>query len=300
MSGVKQSLKLNEDLEIKRISVHEVARLATINPALAGVTLYHRLTLWPVHFFVRRLTISKLVSDEEFPHSKNPPFVAQLNEVVAILRSLLNENLAVPRYALVRDRYPRDPGGGPLNELPWRVRYPNWLDAPKREHTKRYARLRVKYLSLRGGRGWEALAASMRRFAVAWENPFRSDILADIVAALENLIVQSNTEVSYRLRVRVAHFLAKSTPGRQEIVKNLTDAYSYRSRTFHGGFVLDNVADWDTAINPKAAKGKHGNPFHDVNEVHRLIYQVTNYYRELLISMIDGGQLEIDWNALGP
>jgi len=299
MSGVAQTLKLDDGFEIKHVSAHQVARLATINSTLAGVSLWHRLTVWPVHFFVKPLTLSKQISDDKFLHRKTPPYIAQLNEEVAILRSLFNENLAVPRYALIRDTYPRDPGGGPLTELPWRVRYPNWLDAPKREHAKRYAQLRAKYFSLRGTRGWENLSASMRRFAMAWENPFRSDILADIVAALENLVVQSNTEVSYRLRVRVAHFLAQSTPKRQEILKNLSDAYTYRSRTFHGGFVFDNVADWETAINLKAAKGKQGNPFHDVNEVHRLIYQVTTYYRQLLINMIVSGQSELNWTSLG-
>jgi hypothetical protein len=252
-----------------------------------------------MHFFVKPLTFGKQVSGAAFTDRGIPPYVAQLNEEVAILRSLFNENLAVPRYALLRDTYPRDPGGGPPTELPWRVRYPNWLDAPKREHAKRYARLRAKYFSLRGTRGWEHLSASMRRFAMAWENPFRADILADVVAALENLVVQSNTEVSYRLRVRVAHFLAQSTPKRQEILKNLSDAYAYRSRTFHGGFVFDNIYEWGTAINLKAAKGKKGKPFHDINEVHRLIYQVTTYYRQLLINMIESGQAELNWTALG-
>ena len=299
MSGVAQSLKLDDGFEIKRLSVHQVARLATINPTLAGVSLYHRFSLWPIHFFVKRLTFSKQVSGAAFTHGEIPPYVAQLNEEISILRSLFNENLAVPRYALLRDTYPRDPGGGPLTELPWRVRYPNRLDAPKGEHARRYARLRTKYFSLRGTRGWENLSASMRRFAMAWENPFRSDILADVVAALEYLVVQSKTEVSYRLRVRVAHFLAKSAPKRQEILKNLSDAYDYRSRTFHGGFVFDNIAEWETAINLKAAKGKQGNPFHDVNEVHRLIYQVTTYYRPLLINMIENSQSELNWTALG-
>ena len=53
------------------------------------------------------------------------------------------------------------------------------------------------------------------------------------------------------------------------------------------------------AINLKAAKGKQGNPFHDVNEVHRLIYQVTTYYRQLLINMIENSQSELNWAALG-
>ena len=124
MSGVAQSLKLDDGFEIKRLSVHQVARLATINPTLAGVSLYHRFSLWPIHFFVKRLTFSKQVSGAAFTHGEIPPYVAQLNEEISILRSLFNENLAVPRYALLRDTYPRYRGGGPLTELPWRVRYP--------------------------------------------------------------------------------------------------------------------------------------------------------------------------------
>jgi hypothetical protein len=299
MSGVAQSLKLDHSLEIKRLSASEVAKLATINPTLAGVSLHHRFTLWPLHFFVKPLTFGKRVSGAVFPQRHIPPYVAQLNEEVAILRSLFNEHLAVPCYALLRDTYPRDPGGGPPTELPWRVRYPYWRDAPRREDARRYARLRTKYFALRGTRGWKHLAASMRRFAMAWENPFRSDILADVVAALESLVVRNDTEVSYRLRVRVAHFLAQSAPERQEILKNLSDAYTYRSRTFHGGFVFDNSAEWESAIHMKAAKGRQGNPFHDVNEVRRLIYQVTIYYRQLLINMIESGQAEFNWTALG-
>ena len=63
--------------------------------------------------------------------------------------------------------------------------------------------------------------------------------------------------------------------------------------------MFDNIAEWETAINLKAAKGKQGNPFHDVNEVHRLIYQVTTYYRPLLINMIENSQSELNWTARG-
>ncbi len=54
-----------------------------------------------------------------------------------------------------------------------------------------------------------------------------------------------------------------------------------------------------TAQRMKRAKGKKGNPFHDVNEVHRLKYQVSHYYRSVLNQMIDCGTLEIDWTAYG-
>jgi hypothetical protein len=162
-----------------------------------------------------------------------------------------------------------------------------------------YRRRRGKFLELVNKPGWPNVAASMRRFAAAWENPFRADILADIVAALEHLVVRSDREVSYKLRTRAAHFLAEPGSLRQGIVRDLRDAYSYRSRIFHGGYVFDNVLEREGATRMKRAKGKRGNPFHDVNEVHRLIYRASDYYRSILAAMIDQGQLEVDWASRG-
>ena len=119
------------------------------------------------------------------------------------------------------------------------------------------------------------------------------------MTALEGLVVRSNEEVSYKLRTRTSQFLGKSSSEKQRIVKNLKDAYSYRSTTFHGGYVFDNAWDFVSANRLKRAKGKQGNPFHDVNEVHRLIYTVAGYYRDILETMIDRGEFEINWNTKG-
>ena len=135
----------------------------------------------------------------------------------------------------------------------------------------------------------------MRRFAVAWENPFRADILADIVAALEKLIVNSKEEVSYKLRTRVAFLLGKSSAERKNIAKNIKDAYSYRSDVFHGGYVFDSLSEFEAAKRIKKAKGKKGNPFHHINEVHRLIYKMRAYYRDILKFMIDRSEFIINW-----
>ena len=143
-------------------------------------------------------------------------------------------------------------------QLPMWVRLPRWVNPPTRREVEKYARRRARFLKLHDKSGWEYVTASMRRFAVAWENPFRSDILADIVAALEHLVVRGNDEVSYKLKTRVAHFLTKTTTERQAIAKNLNVAYSYRSKTFHGGYVFDNAAEWKTASRLKGAKGKKG------------------------------------------
>lgn len=158
-----------------------------------------------------------------------------------------------------------------------------------------YKKRRSKFLALHGKPGWENAAISMRRYAIAWENPFRADILADIVAALEQLVVDSNTEVSYKLRTRVAYFLGKTTSERKTIVKNIKDAYGYRSKVFHGGYVFDQPSELQGAKRVKGAKGKGGNPFHDINEVHRLIYTVSGYYRDILNIMIDRSESKINW-----
>ena len=60
---------------------------------------------------------------------------------------------------------------------------------------------------------------------IAWENPFPADVLADIVAALEILIVRSEqSEHGYKLKVRTADLIAKSMgKGLMEFKKGIKD-----------------------------------------------------------------------------
>jgi len=303
MPGVARSLDLGDGLEIRRLTAQRIAQLASLNPTLAGVSVFDRLRQWPSCYFVKHIQAEKSISEginiETAFIFRDEDWVSSLNQEVAFLRALLNEAPALPKYALVRDGYPRDPGGGSLTDLPWRARIPRWTNPPTRKEVDKYARRRRQFLKLKRQPGWEDVAISMRRFAVAWENEFRADILADIVAALEHLVVRSNVEVSYKLRIRTAHFLAKSSAKRKAITKDLNYAYGYRSNVFHGGYVFDDAKDWKAAKSFKRAKGKKGNPFHDVNEVRRLIYATSAYYRQVLRIMIDRGLVQVDWEALG-
>ena len=160
---------------------------------------------------------------------------------------------------------------------------------------KNYKKRRARFLQLHGSSGWENVAASMRRFAVAWENPFPADTLADIVAALEHIMVRETTEVSYKVRLRTAHYLSESVSTRKTIFRDLRDAYAYRSKIAHGAYVFDDPREYAAAVKMKGAKGKAGNPFHDVNQIHRLTGAVSGYYREALERMIDRGVFDIDW-----
>lgn len=308
MPGNSRRLNLGDGLLIRRLTAKEIAHLASLDPTLAGVSVFHRRFQWPVHFFVKKCGFKKISVAREsdgWLHQSNSAMLStsqwssRLNEEVAILRSLLNEHPAVPTYALIRDGHPREPTGGPTTGLPWRVRLPNWIHPPTDLEVKNYAKRRSKFLKSRGEPGWENVAASMRRFSVAWENPFRADILADVVAALEELIVREKYKVEQKLRNRSVHLLAKGVSEQEEITNDLSDAYGYRSTVFHGGFVFDQVDAWETASRLKADSGKDDNPFDDVNKVHRLIYKVSNYYRRALEIMIDRNQLEIDWKSQG-
>ena len=60
--------------------------------------------------------------------------------------------------------------------------------------------------------------------------------------------------------------------------------------------------EYETATRMRRGKkklGKGGNPFHDVNEVRRLIHTLSDYYRRILKTMIDDELMEIDWTGRG-
>lgn len=299
MPGVARKIELNDGLVIRRLSANKIAHLASLDTNLAGYPLRHRFTQWTSYFFEKRIECEKtVVTETKFVQNslKNIyDWESHINEEVSILRCLLNETLAVTTFSFIRDGFPRDSSGGSIIGLPWRARLPRWIEPPGKNEVKIYVKRRVEFLSAYGKPGWDSVAISMRRFAVAWENPFRADILADIVAALEQLVVNSDREVSYKLRTRAAYLLGKSPLDRNNIAKNIKDAYSYRSNVFHGGYVFDNPREFQLAKRVKKAKGKKRNPFHDSNEVHRLIYTISGYYRDILKFMIDQSELIINW-----
>ena len=298
--GIKSHITLDDGLVIRRLPLERVAELASLDDNLAGRHVVHRLTLWTTCFFVKRLHSKKIVEPDGSRMASNTGdalrWESVLNEEVALLRSLLSVEISVPTFSFIRDGYPRYDGTGILNSLPWRTRSPFSDTRVTDKDVRRYVKRRAKFLALHGEPGWENAAISMRRFAIAWENPFRADILADIVTALEQLVVDSNTEVSYKLRTRVAHFLGRSHTERQAIAKNINDAYVLRSKVVHGGYVFDNPRELEGARRMKGAKGKGGNPFHDINEIQRLIYSVSQYYRTILNYMIDRSTSKIYWD----
>jgi len=301
MAGGFKKIDLGDGVLIRRLTENQVANLASLNSNLAGYSVYHRTTRWTTCFFEKRMELEKIIEKDNTPiveSGNRYNWESSLNEEVSLLRCLLNESISVTTFSFIRDGFPRDGGGGVFVSLPWRARFPDGFKNIGIKEVRCFKKMRSKFLDLHGDPGWENVAISMRRYAVAWENPFMSDILADIVAALEQLVVDSKSEVSYKLRTRVAYFLGKSDAEKITISKNLNDAYGYRSNVFHGGYVFDNPIELEGARRMKRAKGKKGNPFHEANEVNRLIGSVSGYYRDILKNMIDQSKCKISWEEI--
>jgi len=224
--------------------------------------------------------------------------VRRINEEAALLCALLSERITIPTYALIRFSHsPRM--RGPVGNLPWQLPELQFTQDVSPRQLRNYQRLRATFLGATGDKGWGSVMASVRRFAAARDNQFRADVLADLVAALEQLLVRSDSEVSYKLRVRTAFLLGRSRDDRLRIANDIRDAYSYRSTIFHGGYVFDNLMDFPTARGLRRAKGKHGNPYHDVNEVMRLTGVMARHYRQAVTFFIRRGQYEYDWALAG-
>ena len=302
LSGLPPRIDLGDGFEIKKLSPTKAACIASLNPELAGITVRHRFTSWTNYYFIKKCQIKKVIaheSEDDFLFAKQIFWEPEINEEVALLRSLLPTIAGCPTYGIIRLGYPRFSGGWRLCDLPWKVNSFPSHEPVNRKQVSDFKRRRRQFLEKHGAKGWENVMASMRRFAVAWQNPFRSDILADIVAALEQLLIRSNMEINYKLRVRVAHYLSNKNSEQVKIAADIRDAYSYRSKVYHGGYVFDNPIEFEGAKRLKSAKGKKGNLYHDINEVNRLIYSIAGYYRTILASIIDRGEFNINWNAIG-
>jgi hypothetical protein len=225
MSGAPRSLDLGDELHLRLLTPQHVAQLGTLSRSLAGYTFEHRFPLWTRRFLVRPYTLDKVAGGKLMSWSNG--FLSDcedsINEEVVLLRSLLSPYIAVPSFALILQGSLRDPIPDAQDQL--LVWTPRWEATFTETHEpagiRRYRRRRSCFLGHQDQKGWANVFASMRRYAVAWENPFPADTLADLVSALEVLTTgDARTEVSYKMRVRATRLLAKTDSERREIMKD--------------------------------------------------------------------------------
>lgn len=167
------------------------------------------------------------------------------------------------------------------------------------EPLTRYRKVRTQFLTMEKDDEWRRVFQSMRRFVAAWGNPSPEDVLTDLVAAIESLLVWDSGELSYKVRVRGAALLGGDINERTIIAKDLKDAYALRSKVVHGAYVFDALGDRSTADRLGAARGEGGNPFHDINEINRLTGTLVDYFRSLIRLFVRVGSLKREWEKLG-
>ena len=127
LSGIQRRIKFDRDLSIERLSPARVAALGTHDPHhLAGVTFRHRLTLWPMTFLVRRISLRKVVTESEahptFGDPTSAELVSEINEEAALLRALLDRKITIPSVGVLPAGALRSPGHSASQMLPWRPR----------------------------------------------------------------------------------------------------------------------------------------------------------------------------------
>lgn len=75
---------------------------------------------------------------------------------------------------------------------------------------------------------------SMERFRTIYERDKIEDRLIDLFIALESLFIKENIELSYRLALNIASYLANNSEERKKIFDRVRRAYNFRSKIVHG------------------------------------------------------------------
>lgn len=95
------------------------------------------------------------------------------------------------------------------------------------------AQLKNIYRGLQANLGRSAEVA-LRRFDLAYQRRHSEDRLIDYWVALEALISEGQQELTYKMAMRIAHFLGKSANDRVALYEGLKKAYGVRSAVVHG------------------------------------------------------------------
>jgi hypothetical protein len=83
----------------------------------------------------------------------------------------------------------------------------------------------------------KAISLAVRRFSMAHERRLPEDVVLDLMIAAEAIFLSDmdQLELSYRLALRAAFFLADSPEERETVFRHMKKAYDARSKIAHGG-----------------------------------------------------------------
>ncbi len=83
-----------------------------------------------------------------------------------------------------------------------------------------------------------AKAIALHRFGTALREALPADAIIDFVTALEALLLRDDKELSYKLALRGARYVASDATERRQVFRDLRDLYNTRSGLLHGAAKL--------------------------------------------------------------
>lgn len=235
------------DIRIRQVGVKEVGDIANRFPEICF--FYGGMGRWWFSWVLEaEVDVPKNVTVEDTPSVSSPgwelPFAhaGLVNREVVLLRCFTGQPVTARTFVYGHDGWPVD-ALSPFQvvELPWNQRlYPRGGGDPLSDSdVRKYRLIRRKYLAIDKMRRGPVTAAA-RRIALADDQPYPGDRVADYVSAMEGLLVEGPApETQYRFSQRVAFLLGR--PGRRKELLGLAKKlYDARSRVVHGEFMPDD------------------------------------------------------------
>jgi len=152
-------------------------------------------------------------------------------------RALVALQLLQPRRVEYGDSVAYQPGVRGSARDPWflepsefnPLQLPPRYDLPRREA----ATLRRIYSGLTANKN-DQVEVALRRYALGLERIRAEDSFVDVWVGLEALFSDGPGELTYKIAVRVAHYLGENPVRRWEMFEHLKDSYKLRSLVVHG------------------------------------------------------------------
>jgi hypothetical protein len=223
------------------------------------------------------------------------PFRHKINQEIVILRAILNRQISAPTFFI--DYRGWDSvmfTGGTINHLPWaRERFP-FHDPISSKELKNYKNYRQKFLKIKDEKTRQRIFVAMRKLAFSMDKPYGGDQLMDTVSGLEGLLVNSKTEVTHKFAERVAILLENDHKKRENLQKDMREAYNLRSDVAHGSIIADDVDTIFSKINRGQQPKKEMDQYNKVQQMRTMTRKLLH---KALLVCIDNEKTEFNWDS---
>lgn len=221
----------------------------------------------------------------------------RINQEIVLLRAILNLPISSPTYVIDYCGWNSVMfSGGSINLLHWvRPKHPFaiQLDAIQ---TRKYKKLRSKFMSNRNLKEQQRIFVAMRKLAFSMGKPYGGDVIMDTVSGLEGLLVGSETESRHKFAERIALLFGRNLTERIELQKEMREAYDLRSKVAHGTEITDDLDQIRTKIYSDKQPSKK--EVHKYNQIQVLRKKTRSLLHKTILVFIDRQTTHFDWDSL--